>query len=102
MWLLILIKTKIICLQLTNLFFMSIASENNIVSLMSWGDGCNNDAICYKVYTYTYNNNGDISKNIKVGSDKNLSGCEGRGGTFIYKNAAAIKSYINKTFNINH
>lgn len=81
-----------------SVFFMNISAEMNVVSLISWGGGNVHDMVCYKIYAYTYNNKGDVSKNIAINDDVNLSGCEGRGNNFNYKNAALIKQYLKKKF----
>ncbi|WP_241623092.1 hypothetical protein [Rosenbergiella australiborealis] len=79
-----------------SVFFMVLSSEMNIINLISWGSA--RDRICYKVYAYTYDNKGDISKNIAINDDVNLSGCEGNGTKFNYKNTTLIKKYLNKIF----
>lgn len=60
------------------------------------GGGDARDMVCYKVYTY--DNEGYISKNVAINDDVNLSGCEGKGTKFNYKNAALIKDYLKKKF----
>ena len=75
------------------LFFMNVSSERNIVSLISWGQSVNaHDNVCYKVYSYVYDDKGNISNNIALNNDPNLSGCEGSGNEFLYKNAGSIKN----------
>jgi len=82
-----------------SVFFMKISSEMNIVSLISWGGLADtHDMACYKVYAYTYDNKGNISKNVDINNDVNLSGCEGKGTKFNYKNAALIKDYLKGKF----
>lgn len=81
-----------------SVFFMDLSSEMNIVNLISWGGTDASDMACYKVYAYAYDNKGDISKNVTINDDVNLSGCEGKGTKFHYKNAALIKKYLNTKF----
>lgn len=81
-----------------SVFFMTLSSEMNIINLISWGEADAHDMVCYKIYAYTYNNKGDVSKNVAVNDDVNLSGCEGEGTKFNYKNAVLIKEYLNKKF----
>lgn len=80
-------------------FFMKVSSEMNIVNLISWGNNHgSHDMGCYKVYAYIYDGKGNISKNTVINNDVNLSGCEGQGGRFNYKNVFAIKYYLNKNY----
>jgi len=82
-----------------SVFFTTISSKRNIISLMLWDkDIENNKPACYKVYAYTYDDNGNISKNLAINNDKNLSGCEYKGNEFSYKNSASIKDYLIKKF----
>ncbi|WP_367299638.1 hypothetical protein [Hafnia alvei] len=80
-----------------SVFFINISSEMNIVNLISWG-GDAHDMTCYKVYAYSYDKKGNISKNVSINDDVNLSGCEGKGAKFNYKNAALIKNYLKEKF----
>ncbi|MFI8418329.1 hypothetical protein ACQKDS_19995 [Serratia sp. NPDC078593] len=82
-----------------SVFFINISSGMNIVNLISWGDlADSHNMVCYKVYAYTYDRTGNISKNVDINDDVNLSGCEGKGAKFNYKNAALIKYYLKKKF----
>ncbi|EPN2806690.1 hypothetical protein ACTWOG_004429 [Serratia marcescens] len=80
-----------------SVFFMKISAEMNIVNLISWG-GNAHDKVCYKVYAYSYDSKGNMSKNVAINDDANLSGCEGNGAEFNYKNAALIKNYLKEKF----
>jgi hypothetical protein len=82
-----------------SVFFMSVYSKMNIISLMSWGKATDtHDMLCYKVYAYAYDNKGNISKNNTIINDPNLSGCERKGKYFEYKNATSVKKYLNEKF----
>lgn len=86
--------------DIETVFFTNISKMNNIVSLVSWDEG-NINAIHYKVFAYTYTNNGVVKLNEKITSDENLEGYDGyngNGAVFDLKNSDSIKSYLKRTY----
>lgn len=78
-------------------FFMNVGSDMNIISLVSWG-GDKDEGVYYKVYGYKYDKNGIIHANDILDKDHNLSGYNTKQNKFKYKDAAAIKKYINRKY----
>jgi len=82
--------------NIETVFFTNILNASCIVTLVSW-DESNVNSIHYKVYVYTYYNDGVILLNKKVTSDKNLEGYDGYNGSgsvFELKKSNAIKGYL--------
>ncbi|HCM1917599.1 TPA: hypothetical protein N3A33_003584 [Salmonella enterica subsp. salamae serovar 28:r:e,n,z15] len=79
-------------------FFMKVKSEMNIISLVSWGDGVDEDSY-YRIYAYIYDENGIIHTNEILNKDPNLSGSNSQ-KTFKYKKLYTIKEYILKHYGI--
>jgi len=81
--------------NVNTVFFIREPLGGKIVSLISWGDiNSEGGGVCYKVYSYLYNDAGFILKDIKVDNDPNLSMCESKGQEFKYKTASEIKKYL--------
>ncbi|WP_210081901.1 hypothetical protein [Pantoea endophytica] len=75
------------------LFFMSVGSQMNLVSLIGWDKSINNT--CYRVFAYSYDEKGYFKNNESISSDPNLAGCDADKNPFNYKNASSIGNYIN-------
>lgn len=74
-------------------FFVSIKSEMNFISLISWGGGMD-EGDYYKIYGYKYDSDGIIHVNDLLNRDPNLSGENSRETPFKYKNYSSIKTYL--------
>ncbi|EJL90829.1 hypothetical protein [Pantoea sp. GM01] len=75
------------------LFFMSVGSQMNLVSLIGWDKSANNT--CYRIVAFSYDKKGYFKNNELISNDPKLAGCDADSNPFHYKNAGSIRNYIN-------